>query len=47
VVFSPRQSMAGATLLAAGRPWSEVEQAVLWAPVSHDDRRKLEANLAN
>jgi MoxR-like ATPase len=42
-VVSPRASTAGAKLLAAGWPWKEVEEAVLWKGLDTDARSKLEA----
>lgn len=42
-VVSPRASMAGAKLLAAGWPWKEVEEAVLWKGLDTDARAKCEA----
>lgn len=45
VVISPRAAMDGARLLAAGIERTEVEQAVIWAPISEDDQRKIRAQV--
>lgn len=45
VVFSPRQSMNGARMLAADFPRTQVEAVVLWNSVAADDKAKVLANI--
>jgi hypothetical protein len=42
-VISPRATLTGAKLLAAGWPWTEVEEACLWRGLDADSRVKLAA----
>ena len=42
-IVSPRATVTGAKLLAAGWPWAEVEEAVLWKGLDTDSRAKLSA----
>lgn len=42
-IVSPRATMTGAKLLAAGWQWAEVEEAVLWKGLDADSRAKLSA----
>lgn len=42
-VVSPRATMHGAKLLAAGWPLNEVEDAVIWKGLDHDTRLKVAA----
>jgi hypothetical protein len=42
-VISPRATLTGAKLLAAGWPWKEVEEACLWRGLDADSRVKLAA----
>lgn len=45
-VVSPRASIAGAKLLAAGWRWNDVEDAVLWKGLDKDTRAKVAAKAA-
>jgi cobaltochelatase CobS len=47
VVFSPRASMSGAALLAAGFEWNEVETLELWGSgkIKQDDRERILARV--
>lgn len=45
-VVSPRASIAGARLLAAGWKWNDVEDAVLWKGLDKDTRSKVAAKAA-
>lgn len=45
-VVSPRASIAGAKLLAAGWRWNDVEDAVLWKGLDKDTRGKVAAKAA-
>lgn len=45
-VVSPRASIAGAKLLAAGWKWNDVEDAVLWKGLDKDTRNKVIAKVA-
>ena len=45
-VVSPRASIAGAKLLAAGWKWNDVEDAVLWKGIDKDTRTKIIAKVA-
>jgi hypothetical protein len=40
-IVSPRATVTGAKLLAAGWPWREVEDAVLFKGLDADSRAKL------
>ena len=45
-VVSPRASIAGAKLLAAGWKWNDVEDAVIWKGLDKDSRTKVLAKVA-
>ena len=42
-IVSPRATVTGAKLLAAGWPWKEVEEAVVYKGLDTDSRAKLSA----
>lgn len=44
-VVSPRATFAGAALLAAGAPWWEVEEDVIWKGLPDEDRAKVRATM--
>ena len=43
--LTPRTSIYGARLLAAGRPRPEVEDATIWVGIPEDDRMKVQQHL--